>query len=527
MKSSRSEWKIIVSAFLVAGCGAFSESKKDSIGEASLLAPAGTGCVQGVVINGLTGDRVEMTRFSGENGIFVMVRDQFVNASNVGLDSSAKQAMTGQYSVCGIPTDEDYPLFVHLDGYQSFEGLIHIASTVRPLGDQIETHLVKASPSTEANIVLYPSGTKTQDLNFSVYYNGSGVKDATVQLRPTGRNVLDKMERSAQGENVAHNNMLAPRDVRLKTLTAVTSETGEAVFSKDSLVLGGIYKYVVLPPDNMTYVSTKLDAVGTVVVGLQASDIGQDPYRYSARLTPMAEELKVLQLSTESQSISPDGSLIVLFNRPVEIVSNPDNVLGKLTNAVDAELMPEIPYNQTSDTAKVELSSDGLSIKLTPKYKSQPNSAHEPALTVTYSGLQVRPAAAPGNAKILAVPAATVKLFGYDVNPALLPLKMLMLPGSDDQHASPSTQLANPVSLKVLDQFGLGLRNQTVSFTVASGGGTIKRLTDTSFATSVTVVTDADGVASVNWALGAAAGTQRLQAKVGNLSYIEFVAKAE
>ncbi len=507
---------------LVTSCGLMSQQKQDSAEGINLTSAPGTGCVQGVVINGLTGDRMTLPAFDGTNGIYVLVRDQIVGASNLG-GTTSKESSTGQYAACGIPTDEDYVLFAHANGYQTFEGVFRIDSTVAPKGAAITTHLFKSSPSTEANLVLYPTGTRTQDLTMTIVYAGLPVKNATVQLRPTGRNALDPVEAGENGGSANH--ILPPRDLRLKNLTVNTDDAGIATFAKDDLVLGGIYRYVVIPPDSLTTASTEFDTTGTVVVGLQtAATGGKDPYRYTVPLRPLFAEVKIVQTSLDTQSLSPDGSLTLVFNRPVEIVANADDISGRLTNQVDGELMPELPLNFTSDTVNVVSSKEGTVLKLTPKWKTTPNAAREPALTITYGGIAVRAANAPGNAKILAVPAYIVPLFGLAANPTLVPSSLKKSDGSDLQTGKPSSVLANTITVRVLDQFGLGLRNQSVAFSIGAGGGSIKRPSDTSFTYSLSVTTDRDGYAAVQWALGSATGEQTLIARVGSVEAITFKA---
>lgn len=505
-------------------CGnSLTTKKQDSNDAVSLASGPNTGCVQGLAINGLTGNRIELPAFDGTNGVYMVVRDQVVGASNLG-GAGVREAMTGQYAICGIPTDEDYVLFAHADGYQNFEGVVHIESTVTPKGPAITTHLNKTSPSFEANLVLYPIGAHTQDLTLSVVYAGSPVKGATVVLRPTGMNLLDKAEEAAGDPAKTSNRILSPRDLRLKKLIVSTDEAGVANFAKEDLVLGGIYRYSVVPPDSMGFASTELDTTGTVVVGLQTGTVGRDPYRYTVALRPMAADVKIVQTSLESQSISPDGSLTIVFNRPVEIVSSQDDLKGALANAVDAELMPDVGLNFTSESVSMTSTKEGTVLKLSPKWKTQPNSAHEPALTITYAGIQVRAANAPGNNKVLTIPAYTVQLFGLTSNPVLVPSQIIKSDGADAQSGKPSSVLTNPITVRVVDQFGLGLKNQAVVFSVDVGGGTVKRTTDTTFAPSVSVLTDKDGIATVQWALGAAMGEQTLSARVGSLTAIKFKA---
>ena len=118
----------------------------------------------------------------------------------------------------------------------------------------------------------------------------------------------------------------------------------------------------------------------------------------------------------------------------------------------------------------------------------------------------------------------TVQLFGLASNPTLVPSQILKSDGADAQSGKPSSVLTNPITVRVVDQFGLGLKNQSVVFAVEAGGGTVKRTTDTSFVSSITVVTDKDGIATVQWALGSTTGDQSLTAKVGALDLIRFKA---
>ncbi|MCX6118420.1 MAG: hypothetical protein NT027_12825 [Proteobacteria bacterium] len=506
------------------GCGALSKKETDTIGVGIPASQGTTGCVVGSVYNGLTGDPIAVRAFDGTQGVSVLVRDSHYGAQPVN-GASARELSDGFYSVCGIPADEDYPLFVRQEGFQPFTGTIHIDSTQTPKGPAIETHLFKSAPSYEANIVLYPVGTRTQDLVFSVIYAGAPVKGALVELRPTGRNALDKANTNSAEVGLT-SRVLAPRDIRLSTLSATSDDNGNATFSKDDLVLGGIYNYVVLPPEALTTASTEIDTTGSVIVGLQASGAGRNPYRYQVILKPMAADLAMLQTSASSQSTSLDGSVSMVFNRPIEIVTQPDAITATLSNAVDAELVTEIPGNRTSDSVEVILSSDQTVLKLIPKFRVAPVAAREPALAVNFSGLQVRPAAAPMNIKILPVAGSTIKLFGAEVNPTLVPTRLQKNADSDNQSGSVSSVLSRPLTVVLLDQFGIALKNQTVTFAVATGSGSIKKVTDSSYTSSVSVVTDSTGSASVNWTLGANAGEQTVTARIGTAEVATFRAVA-
>jgi hypothetical protein len=86
------------------------------------------------------------------------------------------------------------------------------------------------------------------------------------------------------------------------------------------------------------------------------------------------------------------------------------------------------------------------------------------------------------------------------------PPKTITKQGGDNQTAAPSDVVAVRPSVKVVDQYGNPVAGVTVTFAVASGGGTV---------TGGTATTGADGVATVgNWTLGANQGSNTLTATV-------------
>jgi adhesin/invasin len=67
--------------------------------------------------------------------------------------------------------------------------------------------------------------------------------------------------------------------------------------------------------------------------------------------------------------------------------------------------------------------------------------------------------------------------------------------------------LADPVSVRITDQYGQPVAGAVVAWSVESGNGTLA---------SPSSLTNADGVATVNWTLGTTAGPQRLRAAVSD-----------
>jgi hypothetical protein len=92
------------------------------------------------------------------------------------------------------------------------------------------------------------------------------------------------------------------------------------------------------------------------------------------------------------------------------------------------------------------------------------------------------------------------------------PDKMVLVTGNN-QSGAINQPLANPVQVKVIDANGAPQPNVSVSFAVMSGGGYIS---------PPIVFTDANGIASAVWKLGATVGTQTAQATAvyGNSQHI-------
>jgi hypothetical protein len=84
-----------------------------------------------------------------------------------------------------------------------------------------------------------------------------------------------------------------------------------------------------------------------------------------------------------------------------------------------------------------------------------------------------------------------------------------------DQAAMAGTAVSTAPKVVVRDSAGGAVSGVTVTFAVASGGGSV---------TGASAVTGADGVASTGWVLGSAAGPNRLTATVPGVTAAEFAA---
>lgn len=106
---------------------------------------------------------------------------------------------------------------------------------------------------------------------------------------------------------------------------------------------------------------------------------------------------------------------------------------------------------------------------------------------------------------VLALIGASGCTLDTDVNVG--PAGLIKVPDGDGQTAGINTPLPVPLSVIVVNQFGERLANTVVSWTIASGGGTLS---------ATSTVTDELGVASVNYTTGATAGQAIIQATASN-----------
>lgn len=91
--------------------------------------------------------------------------------------------------------------------------------------------------------------------------------------------------------------------------------------------------------------------------------------------------------------------------------------------------------------------------------------------------------------------------------PAQVPAAIFVISG-DQQQADPLDQLPEPVTFKVTDKAGVPISHVQVMFAVPLGGGTVSSLTGLS---------DTNGIVSTRWTMGAQGGIQELEAHATGL----------
>jgi lysophospholipase L1-like esterase len=110
--------------------------------------------------------------------------------------------------------------------------------------------------------------------------------------------------------------------------------------------------------------------------------------------------------------------------------------------------------------------------------------------------------------------------FSVQANPAAA--KNQKIDSGNNQSGSAGQLLAAPFVVKVVDQYGNGIPNRNVTFTVKKGGGKINNNL-----TSATQQTNASGLAQVTYKLGPVAGdTNKVDATSSGLNTVRFVSFA-
>jgi hypothetical protein len=500
---------ILMSA--AAACGQLDFKK--GVGDADDGMVKHLGCVQGYVMNGITGARLDFAALdmAESNGIFVNVATERLGAT---LQKST--ATPGGFRVCNVPLDEAYVLRAELPGYEVVEGLIRVRSTVAPFANEAEADIAKQVPSLNVNIAVFPRGVATQDVTFIVQSFGEQVKDATVHLKPStgGTAALAVVDEAG---------FLIPTAVGAPNLTAVTDADGIAKFAAGDLMLGARYEYVVLPPAGDAFLEPIAGLFQLTVRDNNDPVTTVSPYIQFVNFQGSAPLLAELQFSTDSLNYDESGSLIVVFNRKVEILpGTEDEIVATLADANGATLQADVRGNFKPDQVSYKI--DGYRLILTPKWDQKPRKDREGGLTVTYSGIRVRPATTPRTADVLVVGdarpgALTVPVFG-----AITPEQIAAALGKpeahgDGQSAPAGSILGNPLKVQVLDQFGQPyVRNAVnVTFRVVTGTGGVAYVGSSAFSESVTLATDPmTGIATASFKLGNEFGAQKVEALIAD-----------
>ncbi len=272
-----------------------------------------TGCVQGVILNGYTGARIDMNDIKDPSGVFVLIHGKKIKAEFIPGDTN----LVGEYSICGIPVEETYPLFVYREGFLPFETSVFVDST-RPL--RLPTHLTSANvnqeqeiplPTVISNIVLFPFG-ESRDLVVKVVSEGKTIEKAKVDLEPI-----------AGGNHFAFEGVFAnTANTRLLPIRVETDNKGLATFPKAQLSLGHRYRVSAIPPlDFDKTVSGNYE----ITLGVSGASVSDTYYEVTIDLDLARQALSIVSCSNnKGQSVDKNGQIVIEFNRDI-FVKDPDS----------------------------------------------------------------------------------------------------------------------------------------------------------------------------------------------------------
>ncbi|HEY8850651.1 MAG TPA: hypothetical protein VIM36_00605 [Gemmatimonadaceae bacterium] len=108
---------------------------------------------------------------------------------------------------------------------------------------------------------------------------------------------------------------------------------------------------------------------------------------------------------------------------------------------------------------------------------------------------------------------ATVTLSGCTLGTDISQPSTMAIVSGDSQTAAVNTPLPDSLTVVVVGSFYEPIENETVTWTVVAGGGSL---------TSPTSQTDVNGLAWTRYTAGSTAGAVKIQAKVGSLAPIFF-----
>ncbi len=457
----------LITFFVVAGCGAFNMNNKDIHPKEAKQKVKAEGCIQGVLFDGITMEPIPVkSEENPDDGIHVLAKNKMIKAKPTKLKN---ENLTSEFTICGVPLDNEYPIFATYNGFQLFEGKIKIDSTLAANSTNSHWDIPRHSPVLVGNIKLYSIKDLAKDYVVRVNHNGEPLEDADVLLKPQG-----------WGYGLDAANTLTNVALRHSVLTGKTDDTGSATFAAADLAWGGLYEYYVRPPDGGALIEA---SSGNTYIGLTSSQT--DPYLLNVSLDLVDIALAVVSSSSSKDDPSSDGSITYLFNRDIELYPGSAKVtyasLNHATNAVIAD-----DDASDEDSEQVTIAIDGPKLTLTPVFKTEPDVSKEPALSVTYAGVQVRAVAGQKITEVVSL-SPTVVLFG---GPTPVFTSITVVSGNNQDNIASKT-LPDSIVVVAKDQLGNIMIGETITF-APSGDGSVG---------STSVVTGSNGQASTTWTL--------------------------
>ena len=131
---------------------------------------AGTGCLMGVLTDGVTGARIDATAAN----VYVVADTGVISGSKSvsSMSGGASADFTGEYVLCGVPaTSVQLPVYVNATGYQEVATLVVMPSST--------------TTSKIADFIVYKmEDLVTNSFTVNVQKDAANLESATVVLKP-------------------------------------------------------------------------------------------------------------------------------------------------------------------------------------------------------------------------------------------------------------------------------------------------------------------------------------------------------
>ncbi|MBZ4421003.1 hypothetical protein [Myxococcus sp. RHSTA-1-4] len=359
----------------------------------------GEGRVVGFVVDGQSGQRLNFFKADdGKNNIddddesksqvYAIIEGEFRRAKPCGKGDLSKEnaiEADGCYQIEGIPLGEEFPIFAQAPGYERFMGRY----TMQTWNNDVE----QEGAQEVVNLRVFPVGFAV-DYRFLVNLNGRAVPDAKVncQYRVDQSNLLQTA-----------GNFLAPEATGSTTVSATSDANGIAVIPGAQLVNGAPYHCEAVLAGAVD--GHALSGQADIIAGMS------QPEQTFMLSSPAATDANFYAVYSNADDpnalLGQNGSLVVTFNRPVEIAPRTEDCQVAALDTADRDadgnmgrFVTDQLNNSSSETVNATVSADGLTLTVGFKTPETPLDADDRNTQVRFSGIIVRPRGAADSVQV-------------------------------------------------------------------------------------------------------------------------------
>ncbi|MBI5544355.1 MAG: hypothetical protein HY901_10725 [Deltaproteobacteria bacterium] len=369
----------------------------------SCFGGTGPGVIVGFVVNGQTGERLNFFQDDGSvknlsddadatSQVYTLINGEFVRATP--CDSgfiNAENAVQadGCFKLHGIPYGAELPIFAVRNGFERFHGVFQYPNATID-ADGNEHGLAQVV----ANIRMFPK-TYAVDYKMLVHLDGRGINDVNVACQIRQQSV----QLTTEGQ------FLTPLNTVSQAINTTTSNDGTygdgfAQLAGAELVLGATYHCTAYKNDLYENRGV-LTGTAEFVAGVDAPEVSL-PLGSSQ---PDEELLYAVYSNADDPTslLGSRGSLIITFNRPVEIVPGTADCQTASINAPDTNGdFNVVPMAQSdvlgnSSSEQVQVTSTGeTGLKISFTSPTNTFDSKDVGATVEFHGVFVRPKGSSG-----------------------------------------------------------------------------------------------------------------------------------